>query len=265
MSPSSASGSSGASPASAAAGREQSRDHGGVPAPPSHTSSLVNVFGSSTPSRLGSPRAVGWRRWGKYSGGPPTALDPGLRSSSCQCHRKGGPSLLLHHWGGGDDRGARHSPTLTSSSFSRMSFSVSASGTGGMTGMGKSVPLSRVSLLRAERGGEDAVPETPNLTGTQHPPAWTLSPQPHTGPFSRWGGGYEQLQASPPDLSTPNLPHNILWGGPREALPQQGVPGTPEGTEPCPAFSTLSYFGKHPTGCFKLGSGSPHPVFSLLL
>lgn len=36
---------------------------------------------------------------------------------------------------------------LTSSSFSRMSFSVSESGTGGMTGMGKSVPLSRVSLL----------------------------------------------------------------------------------------------------------------------
>lgn len=55
VSPSSASGSSGAFPASAAAGREQSSDHGGVPAPPSHTSSLANVFGSSTPSRLGSP------------------------------------------------------------------------------------------------------------------------------------------------------------------------------------------------------------------
>lgn len=37
--------------------------------------------------------------------------------------------------------------TLTSSSFSRISFSVSVSGSAGASGMGKSVPLSLVSLL----------------------------------------------------------------------------------------------------------------------
>lgn len=47
----------------------------------------------------------------------------------------------------GDSGGRNGGSVLTSSSFSRMSFSVSESGTGGMTGMGKSVPLSRVSLL----------------------------------------------------------------------------------------------------------------------
>lgn len=43
--------------------------------------------------------------------------------------------------------------TLTSSSFSRMSFSVSGSVPGGTAGIGKSVPLSLVSLLK--RGGKE--------------------------------------------------------------------------------------------------------------
>lgn len=43
-------------------------------------------------------------------------------------------------------------PAHTSSSFSRMSFSVSESDTAGTAGMGKSVPLSRVSLLGGKRG-----------------------------------------------------------------------------------------------------------------
>lgn len=46
-------------------------------------------------------------------------------------------------------------PVLTSSSFSRMSFSVSESGTVGITGIGKSVPLSLVSLLRVVRGEQN--------------------------------------------------------------------------------------------------------------
>lgn len=72
--------------------------------------------------------------------------------------------LLCQLWGWrerGQGFGGSGHPTLTSSSFSRMSFSVSTSGTGGITGMGKSVPLSRVSLLWAERGGEAAAPALP--------------------------------------------------------------------------------------------------------
>jgi len=151
------------------------------------------------------------------------------------CWRKGGPSQPCQGWG----------PTLTSSSFSRMSFSVSASGTGGMTGMGKSVPLSRVSLLQAERGGEDAsspwppmgaaAPETPNIAGTPHPPTQTLSPPgPALFPAGRNVGSF----GHPPKPQHPR---------PRE------VPGTPT-----PGHRALP-------GCFELGSGSPHPIFSLLL
>lgn len=165
-------------------------------------------------------------------------------------------------WGCACNWGAQLSSTLTSSSFSRMSFSVSASGTGGMTGMGKSVPLSRVSLLRAERGGEDAATalpapyggrspmgvaaqETPNLAGAQYLPAQTLSPpaQHHAGPFSRQGTDNEQLQA-PPQTSAPlNLLHTSLGATEGGTTPARGV-RDPQGTE--------------------LTSCSPHSLFSLL-
>lgn len=97
---------------------------------------------------------------------------------------------------------------LTSSSFSRMSFSVSTSATGGITGMGKSVPLSRVSLLWAERGGEGVrvLPQPPGTSphGCPNPRRCPAAPpaQP-PGPvattrvaFSRQEG-CEGLQAPP--------------------------------------------------------------------
>ena len=178
------------------------------------------------------------------------------------------PSMALGTWWGMTG-GAQPSPTLTSSSFSRMSFSVSASGTGGMTGMGKSVPLSRVSLLWAERGGEDAArappaphgghfpmgaaaPETPNLADTHHPPAETLSPpdQGRTQPFSQQGEIWA-APGIPPNLSSPD-PLKTSLGV------TQGSTTTARGATEPPEHRVLP-------GCFKVGSGSPHPMFSLLL
>lgn len=202
--------------------------------------------GLSIPDKLGSPGAE------EVLGG---AL--GCTSSPClveqqppgRC-RKSGSRRLCHGRGGGSGEGALGGsarPTLTSSSFSRMSFSVSTSATGGITGMGKSVPLSRVSLLWAERGGEGVrvLPQPPGTSphGCPNPRRCPAAPpaQP-PGPvattrvaFSRQEG-CEGLQAPP----KPQHPQPREDPGTSSTPPRSGV-GSP------------------------LGLGSPGPVFSLLL
>lgn len=75
--------------------------------------------------------------------------------------------------------------TLTSSSFSRISFSVSGSVPGGTAGIGKSVPLSLVSLLKG--GGE----EGSKVGGTPAP----TCVKPGACRVIRWGLGIPQASS----------------------------------------------------------------------